>query len=261
MHAPGPRAVHPSVRYAELQPPERQLLLALEAQGGETTREALTDMVSGTPEDVLACLVRLTGLGLVHGTPTGWRLQEAVRRRVQQDLSMAVQARMVTSYPSRLRTAPGLMGERVLRYVCRELFTPHNVAAQVPLRRVLDVQVMNTLLDEGDRTFLASGSAHLDVVIEHHETEEPLLALELDGPQHERSPQQGRDVRKDRILRVAGLPLLRLWTDERRPPSAGLLRAYLSWRLREALRDRSFREAVSQALYSVLDRSNGEVRA
>nr|WP_281416203.1 DUF2726 domain-containing protein [Deinococcus aestuarii] len=125
--------------------------------------------------------------------------------------------------------------------MCREAFFPHPVAARVPLRRVLDVQVMNSLLDEADQSFLAHGSAHLDLLVEDHLTAAPLLALELDGPQHRESPQRERDARKNRILRVAGLPLLRLWTDEREPPAEGLLRALLGWRLREAQRDPGFR--------------------
>lgn len=257
---PGSPTVHPAVRYGELQPPDRHLLLALEARGGEATGKALADAVDGTPGELRARLVRLAGLGLVRETSGGWCLREEVRGRVRQDLSTSVHARLVAPCPDRLRVAPGPVGERVLRCVCRELFAPHTVAAQVPLRRVLDVQVMNSLLDEGDQTFLANASVHLDVVIEDHETEVALLALELDGPQHQRSPQSERDIRKDRILRVAGLPLLRLWTDEREPPTAGLLRAYLAWRLREALQNPGFREATHPALFLALDRLGNEAQ-
>ena len=94
---------------------------------------------------------------------------------------------------------------------------------------------MSALLGEQDRAFLASSGSHLDVLVEHAGTGQPLLALELDGPQHRESPQRERDVRKDRILRVAGLPLLRVWTAQAEPPEEGLLRTLLDWRLRSAL--------------------------
>lgn len=44
---PGPRLTHPAVRYAKLQPPERHLLLTLEARGGDTTEHGLTGVVGG----------------------------------------------------------------------------------------------------------------------------------------------------------------------------------------------------------------------
>lgn len=230
-----PLPVSPAVRYAELTPGDRRVLLVLGARPGPCSVDSLSAALDDTPEALQGQLRGLVALGMVEARPEGWALTDGVRSRVLPDLNAAVGARLVVACPQRLRGSGLTAGERVLARLCWEVFAPHVVTTHVPLRQVLDVQGVGALLDEGDRTFLGHGSAHLDVLVEHARTGEPLLALELDGPQHRESPQRERDVRKDRILRVAGLPLLRVWTDQAEPPKEGLLRTLLDWRLRGAL--------------------------
>ncbi|MEW6421382.1 MAG: DUF2726 domain-containing protein [Deinococcota bacterium] len=257
--APPKLTPHPVVRYSNLVPGDRHLLLVLEARGGSAEVGALGAAL-GLPESGLQTrLSVLESLGMLRVLAGRCALEPEVRSRVQRDLNTAVGARIVLKSEDTVRCPPGNAGERVLRQLCRELFAPHVVRARVPLRQVLDVQAMNTLLDEGDRAFLANGNVHFDLIVEHAQTEQPLLALELDGPQHERSPQLERDVRKDWILRVSGLPLLRLWTCEAEPPGEGLLRALLGWRLQGAFRDPTFREACHPDLLETFQSWSGEL--
>lgn len=104
---------------------------------------------------------------------------------------------------------------------------------------------MTTLLGETDHAFLASSGVHVDLMVEHAGTGRPLLALELDGPQHQESLQLKRDRRKDRILRVAGLLLC---GPARPSPQRGLTRALLHWHLQNALADPDFLRACPPAL-------------
>ncbi|WP_019012171.1 DUF2726 domain-containing protein [Deinococcus aquatilis] len=240
---------HPVVRYPELVPGDRHILLVLEAHGGSADLGTLAGALDLSESELQVRLAALAAAGMVQLLSGRCTLLEELRARVQRDLNSVVGARAVLRSDQTVRCSGPNAGERVLRQVCREVFAPHVLRPRVPLRQVLDVQVMNTLLDEGDRAFLANASVHVDLVVEHALTERPLLVLELDGPQHERSPQLERDVRKDRILRVSGLPLLRLWTCEAQPPSEGMLRALLHWRLRGALRDATFSKACHPALY------------
>ncbi|WP_104990686.1 DUF2726 domain-containing protein [Deinococcus sp. NW-56] len=247
-------AVHPVVRYGELEPPDRTLLLAMEAQGGASDGVGLARVLAVPAVDLHPRLRALAALGLIQEAAGRWAMVPELRDRVQRDLGASVGARVVLRCDQTVRCPEPNVGERVLRSLCREVFAPHVVRPWVPLRQVLDVQVMNTLLDEPDRAFLANRSVQVDVLVEDLETGRALLAVELDGPQHERSPQLERDARKDRILRVSGLPLLRLWTCEADPPGEELLRALLGWRLRGALRDPRFLAACPAALREVLER-------
>ncbi|GAA5513120.1 hypothetical protein Dcar01_01846 [Deinococcus carri] len=253
---PKPRP-SPVVRYPELVPGDRHILLVLEAKGGNADLGTLAGALDLPESGLQTRLSALAAAGMVQLLPGRCALPDELRTRVQRDLNSAVGARVVLRSDNTVRCPAPHAGERVLRSLCREVFAPHVVRPRVPLRQVLDVQVMNALLDEADRTFLANASVHVDLVVEHVETEQPLLVLELDGPQHECSPQLERDVRKDRILRVAGLPLLRLWTCEAQPPSEGMLRALLGWRLQGALRDPNFREACPMALRVALEGDAG----
>lgn len=255
--APRQPVVHPAVRYGELEPRDRILLLALEAQGGAADVTTLAQVTSRDPGYVQTRLSALAAMELIQEVAGRWEIVQDLRSRVRRDLDASVGARVVLRSENTVRCPAPHAGERVLRSLCREVFAPHVVRPRVPLRQVLDVQAMNSLLDEGDRAFLANGSVHLDVVVEDAQTEQALLALELDGPQHDRSPQLERDARKDRILRVAGLPLLRLWTCEAEPPGEEMLRALLGWRLQGALRDPGFRQACHPALRGALERCPG----
>lgn len=247
-----------AVYYDELQPAEKRLLRLMEACGGAADEASLAEILRSTSQNLQTQLRALAVMGLVQPEPSGsWQLSEAARRQVVHDLTNAVHARLVTCAESRIcASPPGNPSERVLRRLCRHVFSPHSVRPRVPLRQVLDVQLMNGLLDEPDRRFLANATVRLDLVVEHVETEEPLLALEFDGPQHGRSLQLERDARKDRILRVSGLMLLRLWINETEVPEEGTLRTLLWWQLSRTLRDPAFLERCPPALQEVVQRLN-----
>lgn len=84
----------------------------------------------------------------------------------------------------------------------------------VPLRQVIRLEKAS--LEEGERRFCEHPRAHVDFLVFNKMGREPLLAIEVDGVSfHEQSKtQRARDAKKDAILQKAGIPLLRLKTNE-----------------------------------------------
>ena len=85
------------------------------------------------------------------------------------------------------------------------------VLCHVPLRQVIkDTSAMS----EDERRYTANYCTHLDFLIINRVSKKPILAIETDGYSYHNSTmvQHQRDLKKNHILSVYGLPLLRLST-------------------------------------------------
>ena len=85
------------------------------------------------------------------------------------------------------------------------------VLCHVPLRQVVkDI----SLMDEEEQRYTANYSTHIDFLIINRVTKLPVLAIETDGYSYhnDQTMQHQRDLKKNNILAVYGLPLLRLST-------------------------------------------------
>lgn len=73
-----------------------------------------------------------------------------------------------------------------------------------------------SLLNENERKYISHYSTHLDFLIISHVTKKPVLGIETDGYTYhnDETEQHQRDLLKNNILSVYGLPLLRLKTNE-----------------------------------------------
>ena len=73
-----------------------------------------------------------------------------------------------------------------------------------------------SLLNEEEKNYISHFSTHLDFLIINHVTKKPVLAIETDGYSYhnETTVQHQRDLKKDHILNLYRLPLLRLKTIE-----------------------------------------------
>lgn len=91
-------------------------------------------------------------------------------------------------------------------------FNHLGVVCHIPLRNVIrDTSLMNAT----EIKYATHPNTHLDFLILNHVTKKPLLAIETDGYRfhNEQTEQHQRDILKDHILTVYGLPILRLSTN------------------------------------------------
>lgn len=86
-----------------------------------------------------------------------------------------------------------------------------SIVCHQPLRQLLrDV----SQLDDEDRRYALHPATHIDFLLYNRVSKQPVLAIETDGYNYHNSKttQSARDSRKDRILKIYGIPLLRLST-------------------------------------------------
>lgn len=85
------------------------------------------------------------------------------------------------------------------------------VFCHTPLRTIIRDW---SLLNDEERKYISHYATHLDFLIVNHVSKKPLLAIETDGYNfhNDATDQHRRDVMKNHILEVYGLPLLRLST-------------------------------------------------
>jgi very-short-patch-repair endonuclease len=71
-----------------------------------------------------------------------------------------------------------------------------------------------SLLDEELARYAKHYATHLDFLLYHRITKKPIMAIEVDGYQfHKKDSLQGeRDIKKNQILQLYGLPLVRFAT-------------------------------------------------
>ncbi|MBO7609218.1 MAG: DUF2726 domain-containing protein [Muribaculaceae bacterium] len=89
------------------------------------------------------------------------------------------------------------------------------VLCHTPLRNVIRDW---SLLNEDERKYISHFSTHLDFLIINHVTKKPVFAIETDGYNYHnhKTEQHRRDFKKNHILSLYRLPLLRLKTNESR---------------------------------------------
>ena len=80
-----------------------------------------------------------------------------------------------------------------------------------PLYRIINADEVS---DTEDRNFILNPGTHCDFVIFDKLNKKIRLIVEVDGKQHEDYVQKKRDERKDRILREAGIKLIRIKTSD-----------------------------------------------
>ena len=92
-------------------------------------------------------------------------------------------------------------------------FSHLGVFCHIPLRSIIRNW---SLLDEEERRYISHYSTHLDFLIINHVTKKPVLAIETDGYNYhnDETEQHQRDLKKNHILELYGIPLLRLKTNE-----------------------------------------------
>ena len=92
-------------------------------------------------------------------------------------------------------------------------FSHLGVFCHTPLRNVICDW---SLLNEQELKYISHYSTHLDFLIINHVTKKPVLAIETDGYTYhnDETEQYQRDLMKNHILEVYGLPLIRLRTNE-----------------------------------------------
>ena len=92
-------------------------------------------------------------------------------------------------------------------------FNHLGVLCHTPLRNVIRDW---SLLNDIERKFISHYSTHLDFLVINHVTKKPVLAIETDGYTYHNddTEQHRRDLLKNHILEVYGLPLIRLRTNE-----------------------------------------------
>jgi len=85
------------------------------------------------------------------------------------------------------------------------------IICHMPIRNVIRDW---SLLDDDEKEYIRHYSTHFDFLIINHVTKKPILAIETDGYSyhHEETEQHSRDKKKDHILEMYRLPLLRLST-------------------------------------------------
>lgn len=80
-----------------------------------------------------------------------------------------------------------------------------------PLRKIIRIE---NLKSKEDCNFVENPNTHCDFLIFNKLDKSIILAVEVDGKQHNNAIQKQRDEKKDRILKSQNIPLLRLKTTE-----------------------------------------------
>lgn len=125
----------------------------------------------------------------------------------QQRIAFISQSKRISEYESENITYQ-LISEIIEQ--CPE-FHHLGVLCHIPIRNVIRD---NTLMSEAEKKYVSHFSTHLDFLIINHVSKKPVLAIETDGYMYhkENTLQHQRDLMKDHILKIYGLPLLRLST-------------------------------------------------
>lgn len=89
----------------------------------------------------------------------------------------------------------------------RQFFPGLRAYPNVPLKNFIDVPGLGALADDEMRRF--SWSSQVDVLL-CTEDEDPVAGIELDSPHHDNTDARERDVLKNRLFQLAGLPLVRI---------------------------------------------------
>ena len=127
----------------------------------------------------------------------------------EERLSSLANHRQVSEYDSE-NLAYSLIEDILAEY---PEFSHLGILCHTPLRNIIRDW---SLLNEDEKRYISHFSTHLDFLIISRVTKKPILAVETDGFNYhnDATEQHQRDLKKDHILDLYGLPLLRLKTNE-----------------------------------------------
>lgn len=125
----------------------------------------------------------------------------------QQRISFIANSPKISEYESENLTYQLLMD--ILRE--HSEFGHLGILCHIPIKRIIKD---NSLMNDSEKKYVSHYSTHLDFLIYNHVSKKPVLAIETDGYMYhkESTVQHQRDLMKNHILELYGLPLLRLST-------------------------------------------------
>lgn len=125
----------------------------------------------------------------------------------EQRISLLLKSRKISAFDSENLTYK-LLTNMLAEY---PKFSHLGVLCHVPIRVMLSDF---SLLDEEESRYVSHYATHVDFLVINHVTKRPLLAVETDGYSYhnENTDQHRRDMMKNHIMEIYGLPLLRLST-------------------------------------------------
>lgn len=98
----------------------------------------------------------------------------------------------------------------LIEKICKEMMSgSFNFLPNYPLRKLVRP---STIFNNNDKKFLLNSGTHCDFVIFNKLDKSVSQVVEVDGVQHENPIQKKRDEMKDRLLKNAGIPILRIKT-------------------------------------------------
>lgn len=129
------------------------------------------------------------------------------RQYTQQRISFIANSPKISEYESENLTYQLLMD--ILRE--HSEFGHLGILCHIPIKRIIKD---NSLMNDSEKKYVSHYSTHLDFLIYNHVSKKPVLAIETDGYMYhkESTVQHQRDLMKNHILELYGLPLLRLST-------------------------------------------------
>lgn len=92
-------------------------------------------------------------------------------------------------------------------------FSHLGILCHTPIRNIIQDW---SLMNEDEKCYVSHYTTHLDFLLINHVTKKPVLAIETDGYNYHKTgtKQYNRDIKKNHILELYGIPLLRLSTNE-----------------------------------------------
>lgn len=90
-------------------------------------------------------------------------------------------------------------------------YSRYSYIYEYPLTKILHIF---SSMDISDKNFINNSNTHCDFIIFDQIDKSIKCAIEVDGKQHRNDIQKERDIRKDRLLKDAGIPVLRLKTTD-----------------------------------------------
>lgn len=91
-------------------------------------------------------------------------------------------------------------------------FSHLGILCHTPIRNIIQDW---SLMNEDEKCYVSHYTTHLDFLLINHVTKKPVLAIETDGYNYHKTgtKQYNRDIKKNHILELYGIPLLRLSTN------------------------------------------------
>lgn len=128
------------------------------------------------------------------------------------DLMYKEYAEVLTPLKKRMRRVSVYESENITDALLRsalDKFVTLDFVMHYPLRNIINADFLE---NEDDTLFVRNEHTHCDFVLFSKMDKAILMVIEVDGKQHAQPIQKNRDQRKDRLLRNAGIPVVRYAT-------------------------------------------------